>query len=302
MTPAASATTVTGEAGQRYVPSLPSGRYSIADLVRSEWTKLRTVRSTMWSFAILVVLGVGVGVLATAETRSHWATTSPLAFDPTRTSLIGVQIAQLVVGVLGVLVVTGEYSTGTIRATFSAAPRRPMVIVAKTAVFTVTALLVSEVVAFLSFFLGQAMLTPPAVHATLSTPGALRAVIGSGLYICFIGLLGLGLGLIVRHTAGAIGAFVGVLLIVPIVVSALPQSIINAVQRYEPLQIGKTMITVRTGQILGHGVRIVHGVHHIVQGASGPATFSPWAGFGILSAYAVALLVLGTVLLVRRDA
>lgn len=281
--------------------AIPAGSYSLADLARSEWTKLRSVRSTFWSFAVVVVLGVGVGILATAETRAHWSTTNALSFDPTRTSLIGVDVAQLVVGVLGALVVTGEYGTGTIRATLSAAPRRPLVLLAKTAVFTVAALVVSEVVAFSSFFLGQAMLTAPATHATLSTPGALRAVVGSGLYVCVVGLVGLGLGLLVRHTAGAIGAFAGVLLILPIVVSALPTSIVDAVQRYLPLQIGRAMITVQPVSVAGAVQRHVAAHAHLLS-VGGTPTFSPWVGFGILCGYAVALLAAGTVLLVRRDA
>lgn len=281
---------------------LRAGRYGVADLVRSEWTKLRSLRSTYWSFIVCVLLAVGVAILATAETRAHWETSGPhLGFQPVRTSLIGVDVAQLVIGVLGVLVVTGEYGTGTIRATFAAAPRRPLVLVAKTAVFAVAALVVSEAVAFVSFLLGQAMLTPPAVHATLSSPGALRAVVGSGLYICTIGLLGLALGVCIRHTAGALGALVGVLLILPIVVAALPETIIDAVQRYEPLQIGKAMITTPTA-VQPHLLPPPGAGKHIVIGGGGVPTFSPWVGFGILCGYVVALLVIGTVLLVRRDA
>src|SRR5579862_7595690 len=295
-------TTATIESQARATAALPAGHYSIPDLLKSEWIKLRSVRSTIWSFVIVVVLGVGIGILATTESRANWPHGGDLGFQPIRTSLVGVDAAQLVIGVLGVLVVTGEYGTGTIRATFSAAPRRPLVLVAKTAVFTVVALIASEVVAFLSFFLGQAMLTAPAPHATLSSPGAVRAVVGSGLYICAIGLLGLGLGVLIRHTAGAIGALVGVLLILPLIIAALPSSIINAVQRYEPLQIGKVMITVPPriiqGRILGpHGV-----VKHVVIHAGGTFTFSPWVGFGVLCGYAVGLLLVGTVLLVRRDA
>lgn len=286
-------------------PVRPPGRYSVVDLARSEWIKLRSVRSTIWSFVIVVVLGVGVSVLATAETRANWAHTGHFGFQPIRISLVGVDVAQLVIGVLGVLVISAEYGTGTIRSTFSAAPRRPMVLVAKTSVFTLVALVVSEVVAFVSFFLGQAMLTAPAPHATLSSPGAVRAVVGSGLYLCVVGLIGLGLGVLIRHTAGAIGALVGVLLIFPLVVAALPSSIVNAVQRYEPLSIGKTMITVPAPF---HRHLTIHGPHGIVKhlvihgGVGGTFTFSPWVGFGILCGYAVALLVVGTVLLVRRDA
>jgi ABC-2 type transport system permease protein len=296
-------TTAAIESPRHAAPALLSGQYSVVDLVKSEWIKLRSVRSTIWSFVIVVILGVGVGILATAETRASWAHTAHFGFQPIRTSLIGVDVAQLVIGVLGVLVMTGEYGTGTIRATFSAAPRRPLVLAAKTAVFTAVALLVSEIVAFVSFFLGQAMLTAPASHATLSSPGAVRAVVGSGLYICVVGLIGLGLGVLIRHTAGAIGALVGVLLILPLVISALPNSIINAVQRYEPLQIGKMMITVPP-RFFRATIQGPNGAvkHVVVHGGVGTITFSPWVGFGILCGYAVALLVVGTVLLVRRDA
>ena len=105
---------------------LPPGRYGISGLLRSEWTKLRSLRSTMWTLGITVVLGIGISALATAETRAHWSSMSigdRLSFDPTSTSLIGVFVGQLTIGVLGVLVMSGEYGSGTIRATFSAAPR-----------------------------------------------------------------------------------------------------------------------------------------------------------------------------------
>lgn len=271
---------------QAMIPSrkeLPRGRYGISGLLKSEWTKLRTVRSTMWTLGVTILLGIGVSAIATAETRAHWLTTSPgnrAGFDPISTSLIGVFIGQFAIGVLGVLVMSGEYGTGTIRATLAAAPRRPLVLVAKVAVFGVVALVVAEVVAFLAFFLGQALLTAPATHATLASPGALRAVAGSGLYICVLGLFSLGLATIIRHTAGAISAFVGILLVLPLIVQALPSSIEFDVRRYLPDRIGADMIS-------NHGF---------------PGTFSPWIGLLILCGYAVAALVIGGLLLVRRDA
>jgi ABC-type transport system involved in multi-copper enzyme maturation permease subunit len=252
-------------------------------LLRSEWTKIRTVRSTVWTLGITVVLGIGVSALATAETRAHWATTSPgtqQGFDPISTSLIGVFIAQFAIGVLGVLVMSAEYGTGTIRATFSAAPRRPKVLAAKAAVFGALALVVSEVVAFIAFFLGQALLSAPAPHASITSPGALRAVAGSGLYILLLGLFALGLATIIRHTAGAISAFVGVLLVVPLVVQALPSSITYDVRPYLPDRIGAEVIS-NVG----------------FQGA-----FSPWIGLLILAGYTAALLTIGGLLLGRRDA
>lgn len=259
---------------------VPVGRASLAGLLRSEWTKLRTVRSTVWSLALVVVISVGVSVLATAETRAHWSPNQGFGFDATRLSLTGVFFAQLVVGVLGILVMSSEYGTGTIRATLAATPRRPHVLVAKATVFGLVVLVVSEAVAFISYLVGQALLTAPATHTTLSDPGALRAVVASGLYLCVLGLLALGLAAVIRHTAGAIGAFVGILLVLPLVVSALPASLFNALERYLPARIGQNLISA-----------------HLY-----PTSFTPWVGFAVLCGYTAALLVLGGVLLSRRDA
>ncbi len=261
-------------------PASLSGHYAMRGLVASEWTKLRTVRSTMWTLAITIVLGIGLGALATAETRAHWTASNQVGFDATRTSLIGVFFGQFSIGILGVLVMSAEYGTGTIRATFAAAPRRPRVLVAKAAVFGAVALAVSEVVAFVAYFLGQSLLSAPAIHTTIGSPGALRAVAGSGLYLCALGLFALGLAAIIRHTAGAISAFIGILLVLPIIVSALPSSIGIDIERFLPAHIGQSMLS------LHPGIR----------------SFAPWPGFLLLCGYALAALVAGAVLLVRRDA
>jgi ABC-2 type transport system permease protein len=263
----------------------PAGRYNLIDLARSEWTKLRTVRSTMWTLVIIVVLGLGISAIATAETRANWSTMSPQSiatFDPVSLSLVGLFIAQFAMGVLGVLVITSEYSTGTVRAVFAAAPQRPRVLLAKVLVFGALAVVVAEIVSFASFFLGQALLTSPAIHDTLSSPGALRAVAGCGLFIAALGLLALGLGTIIRHSAGAISCFVGILLILPLLVQALPNSIAVDVRRFLPDRIGATMIT--------------------TNGSSGTGVFSPWVGLLILVGYAVAANIIGAILLSRRDA
>lgn len=276
--------TATGNPTVLDAKRLPPGRYGLSGLLRSEWTKLRTVRSTMWTLGITVVVGIGISALATAETRAHWATMSPgnrASFDPTSTSLTALLFCQLAIGVLGVLVMSAEYGTGTIRATFSAAPRRPLVLAAKVIVFGVVALVVAELVAFVSFLVGQALLSAPATHASLSTPGALRAVVGTGLYLGVIGLFALGLATIIRHTAGAISTFVGILLVLPIIVEALPDSLQFDIRRFLPLQIGGVMMSVNGGE--SH-------------------SFGPWSGFLVLCVYAAAALVIGGVLLVRRDA
>jgi ABC-2 type transport system permease protein len=264
--------------------TLPGGRYSFTDLVRSEWTKIRTVRSTMWTIGVTIVLGIGIGALVTALTRAHWSSMSlpsRQGFDPTANSLIGLLFAQFSVGVLGVLVMSAEYTTGTIRATFSAAPNRTRVFTAKIVVFGVLAFVVAELTSFIAFFLGQFLLSAPATHATLSSPGALRAVFGGGLFVCLLGLIALGLGTIIRHTAGAISAFVAILLVVPIIIHVLPQQISNDLQKFMPDQIASAIVT--------------------TNGTVSQA-FSPWVGMLVMVIYAVVLLVIGTSMLESRDA
>jgi ABC-2 type transport system permease protein len=266
-----------------YVPSVPPGRASLRGLLRSEWTKLRTVRSTMWTLGSTVFVGLAVSAIVASVTRAHWATepaSNRAAFDPVETTLMGVYLGgALLVGILGILVVSSEYGTGTIRATLAAAPRRPMVLAAKVIVFGAVTLVVAEVTAFAGFLLGQALLTAPARHATLSSPGALRAVVGIGLFLCVVGLLALGIAVVVRHSAGAISAYVFVMLVLPIIVSGLPNSLQHPIERLLPLSIGSVMIN-----------------------NSVPDAFGPWTGFLILCGYTAVILALSTVVLVRRDA
>jgi hypothetical protein len=274
----------------------------------AEWTKLWSVRSTMWTLIATGLAVVGLCALSTGTVGP-----SEIIDDPTRRSLVGIFLGQLIFGVLGVLVMSAEYGTGTIRSTLSAVPRRPLVMAAKVIVFGVVALVVSEILAFSAFALGQALLsakhavgTAAAVaqranhlgfkiphnlqgvlssgSASLGQPGVLRAVVGGGLYLAVLGLLALGLATIIRHTAGAISTFAGVVLVLPLIVQALPTSISNAVARYLPANIGLVLFS-------------THGLPDQI----GPA-FSPWAGLGILLLYTAAILGVGCWVLVRRDA
>jgi hypothetical protein len=290
------------------VTELPPGRVGLRRAIAAEWTKLWTVRSTMWT-----LVATGLAVLGLCALSTGTVSPSDIIDDPTRRSLVGIFLGQLIFGVLGVLVMSAEYGTGTIRSTLSAIPRRPVVLTAKVLVFGVVAVVVSEVLAFGAFALGQALLSakhavgssaavaqrahqlgvavPHSIQgalsggsASLGQPGVLRAVVGGGLYLAVLGLLALGLATIIRHTAGAISTFVGVVLVLPLIVQALPASISNAVARYLPANIGLVMFS-------------THGSPDRV----GPA-FSPWAGFGLLVLYTVATLALGCWVLVRRDA
>jgi ABC-2 type transport system permease protein len=268
--------------------TLPPGRYRFSGALRTEWTKLRTVRSTTWCLLATVVAGLGIGILATATEASHWRNADFIdkaLFDPTAISLTGLVFGQLAIGVLGVLTMSAEYGSGSIRATFAAIPRRPEVLAAKAVVFGAVALVVSEAVSFASFFVGQAILSGSTPTATLSGPEVLRAVIGAGLYLTVLGLMALGIAAIIRHTAGAITTFVSILLILPLIVAAFPASIGHPVGRYLPATIGSAMTSTTP-----------RGAH-----ADFLPAFPFWHGFAILCAYAVGTLVVGGVLMVRRD-
>ena len=272
-----------------YTSGLPSGHYRLSGVLAAEWTKLRSVRSTTWSLVATIVLTLGIAVLATLMPALRWQHLDPgfrLTFDPVRQSLTGLLFGQLALGVLGVLVVSAEYGTGTIRATLSAVPKRPKVLLGKVVVFGTVALVVSELLMFAAFFVGQAMLSgSPAPHATLGQPGVLRAVIGGGLYLAILAMLAMGLATIIRHTAGAISAYVGILLIIPLILQALPSSVVNTVGRYIPANIGAS-VTATSG----------------IAGFEGHHSFTPWVGLAVLAAYALVALVVGGWLMVRRDA
>lgn len=266
-----------------YTSSLPAGHASMSGLLRSEWTKLRSLRSTWWVLGSAILVGILASAIATSVTRSHWTTMSAgskATFNPISSSLLGVFFGgTLILGVVGILAVSAEYGTGTIRASLAAEPRRPKVLAAKVLVIGALTLAVGEVVALASFFLGQALLAAPATRDTLSSPAALRSVAGTGLYLCVITLFALGLAVAIRHTAGAIGAYAGVWIVLPIMLHAFPTSLENDIHRYLPFWIGSNL----TDNIE-------------------PASFSPWIGLLVLCGYAVATLAIGTMLLVRRDA
>jgi ABC-2 type transport system permease protein len=252
-------------------------------VIVSEWIKLRTLRSTVFSLLAAVVCTVGLGILISALRANdfkHNGITPGSGFDPTLVSLRGIYLAQLAIGVLGVLMITGEYSTGMIRATLSAVPRRLPVLWAKALVFAVVVFVVMGIASVLAFEGGQAMLSGAGIHVGLSSPGAARAVLGGALYLTVVGLLGVGLGFFLRNTAGAIATLFGLLLVLPAIVSALPASLYNDVFRYLPMPSGTQVLTTVPDSSL----------------------LTPWAGIGVFSLYALGALIAGAVTLKRRDA
>jgi len=188
---------------------LPAGRAGLRDAVAMEWIKLRSLRSTWWTLAVTVAGLIGLAILVLAHIPGSWAHMSRAdraAFDPTNLGFIGVALAQLALAVLGVLAITGEYSSGMIRSTLAAVPRRGLALAAKAGVVGVVALVTGEVGAFAAFWAGQAMLHAPAPHATLGQPGVARAVVLAGVYLALIALIGLAIGVIVRRSADKLAA------------------------------------------------------------------------------------------------
>jgi ABC-2 type transport system permease protein len=200
--------------------------------------------------------------------------------DENPASLGGYQIAQLVIGVLGVLFVTGEYATGMIRSTFAAIPRRLPVLAAKSGVFAAISVATMTVAWFAAWFLAQAFLSRHGHGSSLSDPGALRSVAGIGVYLALIGALGGALGWIVRSTAGGISALVGIMLILPVVVGLLPNGIGDATTKYLPSEAGGAFI----------------------NAAHNASALSPWTGLGVLALWVAGALATATVLIRLRDA
>jgi ABC-2 type transport system permease protein len=258
------------------------GRYGFRTLATAEWLKLRSTRSTWWTLLVFAAGMIGIAVLVLSH--QHWASMNAAdraSFDPTNDSYAGLAIGQLAVGVLAVLAITSEFSSGLIRATFAAAPRRLLVLAAKTAVVGAVTLVAGEILAFAAFAAGEAVLRSPAPHATLAQPGVLRAVLMAGAYPALIGLIGVGLGAVIRHTAGAISAVVGVLFVLPLILVPMGTSIQNSVGQFMPMIIAENSLT---------AVKPV------------PHSLSPGVGFAMLCLYAAAALAIGGWALARRDA
>ena len=249
-------------------------------VLASEWIKIRSLRSTWFSLGAAGLATIGLGILFSAL-RGHDAYVHhDIGIDPTAISLRGMYLAQLAVGVLGVLFVSGEYATGMIRATLSAVPRRVPVLVAKGLVFGAVAFVVSTIMTFIAFLAGQGVLSTWHFGVSLSYPGAVRAFIGAGFYLMIVGLIALGLGFAIRSTGGAIATLFGVILVLPALSNALPTSWQNDIDKYLPLNIGNELISRYPDN------------HALSTGA----------GIGVLIIWAAVAIGAGLAVLRRRDA
>jgi ABC-2 type transport system permease protein len=265
-------------------PPARSGRAGLRQVVAMEWRKARSLRSTWWMPAITLAAMIALAIVVLRYYPGHWAHMSRAdraSFDPTNDGFTGLALAQLIFAALGVLLMTSEYSSGMIRTTLVAMPRRGLVLAAKAAVAAAIALVTGEIAAFATFLVGQATLTSPAPRATLGQPGVLRAVVLAGVYLALLAMAGVGLGAIVRRSAVGVAVITGLIFVLPPITLALPHGEQHAVQKFLPEIIAENSLT---------------SVH------PAPYSLSTWAGLGMLCLYAAVALAAGGWLLSRRDA
>lgn len=296
-----------------------TGRAGLGGAIRSELTKLRSVRSTYWTLAALLVVSIGIGAAVSGGVDGSFANNpgNKAGFDATQASLLPFfELGQLIVAVLGALVITSEYSTGMIRTSLTAQPRRGVVLAAKGIVFTSVTLVVSLVTSFAAFFLGQALLSSSGVSASLfhnvsipananmsppaggpgsgpptvtfsgtdviSSSTVLGAVIGTALFVTIVAVMAFGLGAIIRHTAGTICTVIGVMFVIPLITQALPDNWRWDMVRFMPDSAGRVL--------------------SVTVGGGNPHLWSAWPQFLVTVAYAVVLLAIGAYLFRKRDA
>jgi ABC-2 type transport system permease protein len=256
---------------------------TFGDVLRSEWVKLRSVRATFWALAATVVLGIALGAVisaAAAHSYARFTAAAKLSWDPTGVSQSGMVFAQLAIVVLGVLFIGSEYSSGMIRTSLIAVPKRGRILAAKALVFAAVTFVVGEVTCFAAFFVGQALISGHAPHAALGDPGVARAVVGGGLYLAALAVLSVAAGGLLRHAAAGIASMVAILLVLPLIAQALPDSWRNPVTEFWPTQAGQQLT----------------GVYHSAH------TLQPWTGFGVLCLFVVLVYGIAWALLDRRDA
>ena len=274
----------------RQAPVLPapSGRAGFGGTLRSEFTKIGSVRSTYWTLLMLFAVSVGIGAAISAVVAADWSQpltpgAPPNVYDPTQISMVALLVlGQLVIVVPGALMLSAEYSTGMIRTSLIAMPRRIVLYAAKAVAFAAVALVVSLVTAFTAFFLGQALLASSHHSATLAGPGVLRAVIGSALYLTLCGLFAFAAAAIIRNTAAAITAMIGLLFVLPVLVNVLPDGWGTDLVRWLPTSAARAISA--------------------TVGRQDPHLFSPWGQLTVFAVYTAVLLVVGGILFRKRDA
>ncbi|RDD88553.1 ABC transporter permease [Streptomyces parvulus] len=253
-----------------------------AQVVRSEWTKIRSVASTVWTLSLAVVVTIALGMLISALSKSEFDGMSErdqLAFDPTFISFAGTSLGQLAMIVFGVLVVGNEYSSGMIRTSLAAVPRRGRFLFSKIAVATALAFVVAMITSFATFFLGQAMLGD--LKASIGDPGVLRAVIGGGLYMTLIAMFSMGVAAMLRSPMLSLGILMPFFFLISNILGNVPAT--EKVGRFLPDQAGSRIM-------------------QVVTPVDDDVPYGPWGGLGIMVLWVIVSLAGGYLVLKRRDA
>ena len=250
-------------------------------LLRSEWIKLRSVRSTVWAYAVTIVGGIGLSVMLGLTFTGEGMPAAEQVDYAVQAATMGLILAQLSVAVLGVLVISGEYTTGMIRSTLTAVPHRYPALLAKAAVFAAVTFVVGLVITFGGYFVSSPLMAARGAESSLTDPGVVQALVGGALYLSLVGILSLGIGTIVRSGAGGIAAAIGLLMLAPIVFALIPAEWAADIARYLPTAVGGAMYRI-----------------HIEGGSA----MDPVQGSLFLLAWVVVALGTGAALLTRRDA
>jgi ABC-2 type transport system permease protein len=250
------------------------------NVLASEACKLRSVRSSAWALLTAITFNVGLAALLAIFLPDALSAYDKATLDTTRVSLGGLHLSQVACGLLGVLAISSEYTTGLIRTTLSAVPDRRLLLAAKTLVLAAAVAVVATASCLAAYYSFELLLADHHLRTSLADPGVLRAVLGGGLYLTAVALLGLGLGAALRSSAGAIATLLGLLLIPPLLLELLPNSWKTAATPYTPLDAGSAIVSVHQD----------------------PGSLGPWGGFGLFCAYTLLSLVAGFILINHRDA
>jgi hypothetical protein len=260
------------------------GRVTQARVAVSEWTKFVSLRSTRRSLGVGILLTIAFPILFAAVTASQWAhmsLTDRADRHPLDIALAGVNVAQLAIAVLGVLVITGEYSTGMIRSSLIAVPKRLPVLWAKIGVYAAVSFVLMVPAVLIAFFASQKILAGKHILQTsFGDPGVARSVLGGAVYVTLVGIFALGIGSILRNTAAGIATFAGIFFVIPPLMSILPSSWNNAITPYLPSEAGRQLFS-------------LHQASH---------SLSPLAGGLLMLGYCAGAVALAAFVLVRRDA
>ena len=305
--------------------SLPPavGQASLRGAIASEFTKLRSVRSTYWTLGALFIISVGLSAAICAGTAANLVNNpgNKAGFDGTQHALGAFFfLGELIISVIGAMVITSEYSTGMIRTSLSAQPRRGVVYAAKAITLTAVTLVISVLTSFIAFFVGQVLLSGKGVAASLfhtvtvpananvtctgggpkfGGPGSctavysgtdvitassvLTAIVATALFVTLVALIAYGLGAIIRHTAGAITAAIGLIFVIPIIENALPSNWHNDIMRFLPDAANAV-------------------VSATIASTSPTNLWSAWPQLGVTALWAVVLVGIGAYLFRKRDA